>query len=189
MRNAGAVALARTGKTQQQIADELDVSRALVHYWLSGDKKPGKGLRATLRELYGIAEGLWDVEPEATPAPAPTVAPVAPRALAGVAEAVGGSLGMARELQGMAETQLRDLREDVEATALERARVMASLATTIRTLAQVTGDFEISRRLTKLPLWRRLENELEGALRGHPDAARAVADVFDRLEALEGGGS
>ncbi|NUP05531.1 MAG: helix-turn-helix transcriptional regulator [Polyangiaceae bacterium] len=197
MRSGGATALLRTGKTLVEIATEVGVSKSLVHYWVTGDKNPGKDKRERLLELYGIPVTDWDVDASTPPKTPPRAIPAAPPPIRveSVAESVGGAFAMARELQQSAEGLLRTLREQGETdgdghkpTPLERAKVMASLSTTIVALGKMTGDYDISRRLTKLPLWRRLETELAAALRGHPEAARAVAEVFERLDAAESGG-
>jgi len=199
-RSRGSVALSRVGKSAAQVAKELGCSRPLVTYWLQGEREPSVRFREMMAERYGLAVGLWD-EPlllgatEAMSGPPKTrpavigalQRPISAPPVDGVAAIVaGGPFAMARELTLMAESQIRSLREDDDSTPLERAKVMASLATTIRTLAGITGDYDLSKRLTKLPLWRRLETELGAVLRKWPDAAQAVAELFERLDADSG---
>lgn len=177
-RNAGAIALARTGKSQTAIAELLGVSKVTVHHWCTGEKKPGQANRARLFELFGIPVSAWDESQSPRTPPATNID----------ADDVGGVFGMAKELEAMARQQLRELHAILEkpldertSTPLEVSRVMASLAPTLNQIAKLTGQHDLGRRMLQLPIWKRIEAELAEALRPYPEAAAAVAERFERL--------
>jgi transcriptional regulator with XRE-family HTH domain len=189
-RTAGGFALAKTGKSQVQIAREVGVSKVTANQWISGDKKPGAPMRGKILQLYGIAEELWDQASEAArsraarakavPAPPP---PPPPPPADDDAAAAGGAFAMARSLQRQAQASLDEL-EEAGAGWLpaEKAQVIQRLATSINTLAKLTGQYDLGRRLMTLPLWKLLEREMFEALKPYPEAAQCVAE---RLESFE----
>lgn len=178
-RNQGAAMLARTGKTQTDIASEMNVSVVTAHDWFHSEKRPGAANRTRLRELYKVPEPSWDLPAETKRVPVASAA-------GDDAKAIGGAFAMSRELEEMARIQIEQLRNDEESSPLERARVMASIASTLNVLAKVTGQYDLGRRMLSLPIWKRIEEELAIALRDHPKAARAVAERFEQLEAETG---
>jgi transcriptional regulator with XRE-family HTH domain len=186
VRSVGAVSLARTCKTQDEIAAALSCSRVAVSQWLSGTTRPGPEKRARLFELYGIPSTDWDVDAGAERAPAPPMAPSAPPKTS--SGAIPDSVhGKAEMLEGMARSLLESLQEvDDEgqptSTPLERAKVMSSVATTLTTIARLTGQFDVGKRLFQLPIWKAAMRTLEEALRPFPEAAAAVETAFLALE-------
>jgi hypothetical protein len=197
-RSAGGYALSRTGKAQAQIASEVGVSKVSAHGWMVGNYRPGPAMRAKMRDLYGIPLEAWDepygprrkkpalaVAPAPAPAadvpPPPPSGPIA-RATSDADEA-GGAFVMARSLQRQAQAQLDALEKAGEEwTPAEKAQVMQRLASTVNVLAKLTGQYEMGRRMMRLPIWKQLEFEMFEALRPFPDASRAVAE---RLETFE----
>jgi len=186
-RSAGALALARTGKTQAQVAVEVGVSGVTAHHWSTGEKKPGPANRTRLRELYGIAEDSWDVQPVRASKPRVISAPTG-----GDAVAAGGVFAMAREVEQMIQQQMAEARQELakpraerEGTPLELAKLTTSLVPALSHLAKLTGQYDLGRRMLQLPIWRRIEAEIGSALKEHPEAAAAVAERFRALEASE----
>lgn len=188
LRSRGSVAIAACGKPQTVIASEMGVSKVTVHHWTSGQKKPSVDARARAKKLYGIDPAWWDEKPIKKKAKAATdvVANVPSLMRDGDgenAEAAGGPFFMARSLQREAQAQLDELTTaGSEWTAGERVRVMQGLAQTINVLSKLTGDYELGRRLTSLPLWKQIEQAIYGALKAHPEAAKAVASALDALD-------
>jgi hypothetical protein len=173
-RSLGAAHLSRVGKTQEEIAAELRVSRALVGHWLTGTRVPGRERRPLLQACYSIDPEAWDA-PEVATAPATAPAPLdwgdgSPRA-------------KAERLERMVRELLDGLAADPKATPLERARVMASAAATLSLLGRLTGETqEISEhRIVRLPAWRRLVDRVLAALRPHPEALASVSEALETV--------
>lgn len=194
-RSVGAVALARTGKTQSELGRLIGVSSVSVHYWTSGEKKPGAKYRAKLLELFAIPKESWDERPTKKVAAKVVTAPGATLALPDAEAPSLGAIsageetahGMANELAKFAREELnrlndRDESGELKSTPLERSRVGASIATTLEKIAKMTGEHDLGRKVLKLPLFKRAVTEIGTALKPWPDAARAVAE---RLETLE----
>ena len=93
-----------------------------------------------------------------------------------------GVLAKVARLEQMADNLLRGLEDDAEAFPLEKARVMNSVAATFSLISKLNGDFNLGSRFFKLPIWRSIEKALEAGLRGHPEAAAAVARELRRAE-------
>ena len=59
---------AEKGLTQQELADQLAVSRSLVSLWESGARTPDRGSRVSMAEIFGVSEGEIfsesDIDPE-----------------------------------------------------------------------------------------------------------------------------
>lgn len=191
-RNRGAQALARTGKTTTQIGVELGVSAQTVSRWTKGEKKPNAARRERCRELYGVLEVWWE-EPvqtvkrpkKAGAADPPPLVPSVPDGDLPTAAVVGGSFGMAYELEQYAKTEIEKLRRDRESTPLERARVMQAIAGALNVLARITGEYDLGRKLTRTAVWRRIEHELRDGLKVCTcgKVAPAIAERFARLDA------
>jgi transcriptional regulator with XRE-family HTH domain len=178
-RSRGSVLLARTCKTQDEIAERIGVSRVAVSNWLHGKAKPGMKRRGDLCAEFEIPEDAWDEAAKATgmsrsrssEAPPPSVPP--PPIPADVQS-------MTAALEEMAHELMTKVRADEEATPLEKARVMSALSVTLNHLDKRTGD--IGSRLFQLPIWKRIEKALETGLDGHPKAAEAVARELRKLD-------
>lgn len=188
-RSRGSQALASCGKPQTIVATEMEVSKVTVHHWVSGQKKPSSAKRDAAKKLYGIDPTWWDEKPTkrkaatapSSPSPEPSKVPASGDGAN--AEAAGGAFEMARSLQREAQAQLDELKTvGTEWTAGERVRVMQGLAQTINVLSKLTGDYELGRRLTSLPIWKQIEQAIYSALKQHPDAAKAVANALEAIE-------
>ena len=201
-RNEGAIQLARTGKTHADIAKALGVSRVAVSHWLAGTRKPLLPGRNRLLEVFGIATDAWDrhgvrgspFKPSpsgthsagvASPVTLPGASVTSP--VASVTEAIvpQGVIPKAVELERMAHDLMRKLHDDEIATPLEQAKVMASVSTTLTHLAKLTGEYDLGRRLLRLPLWMRIRKALAEALTNHPEAAKSVEMHLRQVEEQE----
>ncbi len=185
-RSAGAILLVRTSKTQDEIVSAMAdrgvrVSRVAVSQWQNGQTKPVAAKRRLLREIFGIPEKSWDESPVAKSKGARVAGPKAP-APALHHEVPRGVLAKAAALEDDVHALMAEVRDDEEATPLERAKVLASCATTLNLLARLTGQFDLGARLFTLPIWKRIERALEVGLDGHPKAAASVAREMRRVE-------
>lgn len=71
-RSRGAILLAQTGRTQEEIAARIGCSKALAGHWLTGERVPTKKYRLLLKRAYKIPIAAWDEAPPKIPvAPAP----------------------------------------------------------------------------------------------------------------------
>ena len=204
-RNDGAIQLARTGKTHAEIAKAIGVSRVAVSHWLAGTRRPLAPGRHRLLEVFDVAIDAWDrITPRVLPFTQSTNGAAhgtvsSPGTTAGttgtsgtsdvpaVAEAIipHGVIPKAIELERMAHQLMRKLHDDPIATPLEQAKVMASISTTLTHLAKLTGEYDLGRRLLRLPLWERIRAVLREALNDFPDAAKSVEAGLRRLEEEE----
>jgi transcriptional regulator with XRE-family HTH domain len=180
------MALARVGSTQQEIATRVGVTHAAVNQWLSGQTRPSAQKRQTIAGIYGIAPDLWEhatSDPPAPERPAPAAErDHAPRERAPRERPADGVLGKAHRLEQMAHELMERVQADPNATPLEQARVMASVAATLNLIAKITGQFELGARIMRLPMWRKIERAIADALQPFPEAAAAVAEAMRRLE-------
>ena len=185
MRSRAALMLARLGHTQARIGEAVGVSAVSVCHWANGARQPDAAHRAELEARYNIPAAAWD-EPPVRNVTAVTAARVAASKPVDVPPShppIGdGVLAKAAELEGMARELMMSLRDDPLSTPLEKAKVMSSVAVTRTHLAKLTGQYEQGKRLLSLPIWKRVEAALEAGLRGHPDAARAVANELQLLD-------
>lgn len=168
-RNRGSILLARTGLSQEAIASGLrgGVSRVSVAHWMAGTTKPNKDRRGELRDLHGIPETAWDELAELARVEAAST----PKAASRRDEIPASVFGKASMLEEMANDLLAHLRsEDSQSTPLEKARVMASVASTLHLLAKLTGQLELGEKLLQLPQWKAVARAIEEVLRRHPGA-------------------
>lgn len=49
--------LETSGKTQAQLARELDIDRSAIHRWMDGSRKPSRARLKKLSKLTGISLG------------------------------------------------------------------------------------------------------------------------------------
>lgn len=181
-RSRGSVLLARTGKTQDEIAARVGVSRVAVSKWINGGAKPGTKKRELLAQLdpkKPIPMTSWD-EPATASGKAPTSSP--PASLPPIP---ADAHSMACELERMAHDFMTEVRHDTEMSPLEKARVMSALSVTLNHLEKRTGD--IGARLFQLPIWKRIEKAIETVLEGHPKLAEAMARELRKAESSSGG--
>ena len=59
---------AEEGLTQQELADQLAVSRSLVSLWESGARTPDRGNRISMAKIFGVNEGEIFSESDVDPA-------------------------------------------------------------------------------------------------------------------------
>lgn len=170
-RTKGSALLVRSGKTQDEIAARIGVSRVAVSQWMNGATKPGPAKRGLLFAAFAIPESAWDADHSLDSA-TPTELPRVP----------DGALAKAEHLEAMAQQLMTEMRTDSEATPLERAKVMSSLASTLTAIAKLRGELDHGSKLFSLPLWKRIEAALERGLDGHPEAAAAVARELRKLD-------
>jgi transcriptional regulator with XRE-family HTH domain len=171
-RTRAAIALARTGKTQDEIAACASVSRVAVCKWLSGASKPTADKREILEKHFAIEPAWWE---EAATRQRTALATSKP-----VASAPPDVLARAAELEQMANGLLASLRLEAASTPLEKAKVMASIAVTLRQVVQL--EFLVGAHVMRTAVWSRIKRALERALQPHPEAAAAVARELRALE-------
>lgn len=172
-RSKGAIALARTGLTQEQIAEKLGCAREQVSYWLTGARKPGKAWRTAIELAFGIAPKLWDEYPE----------PEAPRDETPNANEDRSVRARAERFQRMLDDILERVENDSSATPHEKAKVIKDASAALAVLGRITGEAQEigEQRILRLPAWRRIEDALATALVPFPKAARAVAEALEEL--------
>ncbi len=173
-RSRGSVLLARTCKTQDEIAERIGVSRVAVSKWVNGNATPGESNRESMLVEFEIPKGAWDEPPTSGPAPSVVPPPVNLPPIAADAHS------MACELERMAHDFMTEVRHDTDMSPLEKARVMSALSVTLNHLEKRTGD--IGARLFQLPIWKRVEKAIETALDGHPELAAALARELRKAE-------
>ncbi len=197
-RSDGAIALARTSKTHEEIAKLVGVSRVAVTHWVAGTKKPAPQRRVQLLELFGIPVESWERRDRTRASALDRARSVAVTANVSAADTIAdtsgtspvterptpnGVIAKAVELERMAHELMNKLHGDAIATPLEQAKVMASVASTLTHLAKLTGQYDLGRRLFRLPVWMRVRKALADGLRGHPEAAKSVEEELRRVEA------
>ena len=180
-RSRAAVALERSCASQVDIAARLGVSQPAVAQWTSGATVPREDHQAKLAEWYGIRVEWW-AEPEpvaALAAPVPVDSVDDPELGDGPNAARDAAAAMVRRLRGYrVEASARnDVAAVVKLSELER-RALADFA-------RVNGELSTSdeARLLKSPRWSAIRAALVRVLTPFPDAARAVADELERMEA------
>lgn len=159
-RNHGAYLLARLGKTQGKIAEEMAVNPGTVSQWASGGKVPGQDNRAKLKQLYLIPEDAWDDESFTPPA----------NPEGDNAEGKDFSSRIRTEL----EKSLNDLESDKKMPPKARADLLAKLAHAAVEIekAEDKGD------ITTHPDWERVEETIRTILSAHPEALASWQTIF-----------
>lgn len=179
-RSRGAYELARVGLPQDQIAAKIGRKQEQISRWVSGRLVPKEATRKALFLAFGIEPVAWD-----EPAKGEALASAPETAVGTPVDTLDDKSVRARaeRLQRMLDSQLRQLEQDTRATPIERAKVMSSVAATLKVLGSITGEAqEIGEsRIVRLPAWRRIEDQLIKTLRPWPDAARAVAAAVQEL--------
>ena len=193
-RSEGAIALRRIGKTHEELARILGVSRVAVGNWAGGVRKPMPEHRQRIFERLGIPIEAWDrpakiggspidraiaaarhaKETEGVTSPVTSVTSPVTSVTSVTSRIPDGAIPKAVELERMAHGLMSKLLEDQLATPMEQAKVMASVASTLTHLAKLTGEYDLSRRLFRLPLWHRVRKALAEGLKEHPEAAKSV---------------
>lgn len=173
--------LARTGRTQEDVATICDVSRSLASHWISGRRKPSPENRAILERELKIAPHTFD---EAPPAPAPEKATKQHGKPPPPAKAVAAISVRARAtaLDQMVHKLMADVAKGEPAL---RARVAQSAARTLEILGKITGETREmpEERVLRLPAWRKIQDRLVEVLSPFPEALRAVGEALVELGA------
>lgn len=168
-RSQGAILLARTELSQVEIstrlrAERVKVGRTGVQKWLLGQSKPKTKARKALLKCFGIPIASWDQDPPTLPS-TPTESDDL------------NTYDIAELYKRDILEEARRLREDSNATPVERAKLRDQSAATLLKLAQLQDE-----RGTKLlfhPAWRKIQNTLVNAIRPFgADALKAVEEAF-----------
>jgi transcriptional regulator with XRE-family HTH domain len=170
-RSEAARLLARTGASQDEIAARAKVSRQAVGYWLRDEKHPSKAKRKLIEKHFRVPIDAWDepAKPTKMNGAAPPAAP-----FAGID--VDASYD---ELERAAFDLMAYVRTDPDATPIERAKVMRSIAGTLHTLD--TRQAGLEKRILHTPRWKRIERALIATLRGFPEALKAINAMLEQL--------
>jgi transcriptional regulator with XRE-family HTH domain len=178
-RSQGAYQLATLGLTKQHIAAKVGVSPSQVTRWCSGETRPDEKQRALLEQHFGIPATSWDVaheprKPEPDAAPAPKV-----YGLTELGTFLNERLSR-RVLEAKTGTG-----EFATCTPLECDKHLQVTVKLLRELLETMAEDEQFATLVRMPAWGRYIEMLKRALTPYPDAAEAVARVFE--EVLEAG--
>jgi transcriptional regulator with XRE-family HTH domain len=168
------VLLARTGRTQEDVAARLGVSRSLVGHWLTGHRVPTRlEVRTALRKAFAIPVEAWDEPAEPVLAADATVA-----ATTWTADSVQAR---ARRLQSMIDAMTDQLQRAT--TPDEFSKFCRSITPALVHLGRLTGEtLSIDEaRIVRLPAWRRIEEALILALTPWPEALRAAGEALEAL--------
>ena len=150
-RSEGAIALRRIGKTHEELARILGVSRVAVGNWAGGVRKPMPEHRQRIFERLGIPIEAWDrpakiggspidralaaarhaKETEGVTSPVTSVTSPVTSVTSVTSRIPDGAIPKAVELERMAHGLMSKLLEDQLATPMEQAKVMASVASTL----------------------------------------------------------
>jgi transcriptional regulator with XRE-family HTH domain len=187
-RSKGALLLARTGKTQDDIAKAVTsklprgrrVSRVAVAKWMNGTTKPDDEKRAILETLYGVVTSAWNERPPAARSK-PTSAEA--RTSAEVAFVPVGALAKADALELHVHSLMCEVQADERSTPVEKARVYQSCATTLVVIMKLRGEMPMTRlKFLASEEWRRIAEALESSLKPFPKAAASAADAMRLLD-------
>jgi len=176
VRSRGAVALLRTGKSQDVIAKTLNTTRGNVASYVSGRWKPRPELRRQISEHYGVDPTWWDQDSGALP-------------LADLPQHHPRTVDQAAaDLEDAVEIVQRELVSSANALPGERARILASLSVVLKNAAaaraNVTPDFaELRKHILRSEEYEELRSAMREGLRGAPDAVLAkVEEAFERID-------
>jgi len=164
--------LARSSKTQIQLAKELGVSRITLGKWMNGQATPASERREAIARVLGIPAEEW-VEP------AKGALKAVPKSEAPKSEIPRGAYDKAMMLEDMAARLMEQVRDDPTSTPFEKARMLPKIAFTLRELQKIT-DVRIV--IFRLPIWKQIKLALKAGLTGHPEAAEAVARELRKLD-------
>lgn len=181
MRNAGALRLARSGATQQTIADRLGCTRQAAQQWIAGANKPSKVRRGELLAAFEIPVEAWDEELPTSPA-APDSAPESePRPT----KLPSTALGKMESVEGILMQQMAKVSEDPSATPAEICKVGRDCMAALDIIARRRGEGG-----TDMPKWLRssqwaqIVRAVMAALEPYPEGAARFAGEMRRLEKL-----
>lgn len=168
-RSQGSVLLAQSPLALRDIADALGVSERVVKAWSCGDSIPGATMRSKVAKSLKIPAETWLVDA---------------REAAGIVAPDGEEPGLMADVPAIrkeVQALMKSVRDDPKSPPLERAKVLASCASTIAVLGKLTGEFDNNRNLLKLPVWKRIKGAMERSLKAYPDALRALSRELREL--------
>jgi hypothetical protein len=179
-RSQAALLLARTAKTQEQIAKEVSaklrgkkVSRVAVLKWQSGEAKPDDEKRSVLEALYKIPRRGWDEKP-----------PSAAKGSQTSASVPTGPLAKAELLEQRVHELMGEVANDEGSTPVEKARVYQSCSTTLHAVMKLRGEMPMTKqKFFATDEWRRIVETIELALKPFPAASLAAARALRVLDA------
>jgi len=165
-RSRGAVLLARTGCSKQQISDAIAVSYTLVGFWLAGSRVPANDKRQSLAREYGIPVDAWEE---------PALAVAMTGALEALPKVTDEDIDRASAKAFMLAVRTLDVVDTVDNAA---ARVKLS-GEAIRQLDHSARLHGVSMNLSEAkavrhPAFRRVWARIVDALARHPEALAEV---------------
>ena len=195
-RSKGALALAHSGASTEQIARACEVGGNLVNYWISGARVPSAPNRRVLRKEYEINPKWWDepsgdgadvlakIRPSVFAAGDPDVLDAPPP----VATTAKDVRDLAGQYLDQARSFMRAVENDKLSTPTERAKLLRDVAVSLDKAGRLTGasaDMPVS-KILKSPAWSKLGKIIADAIAGYPD--KKIAGEIMRLvgEALKG---
>ena len=169
-RSEGSYLLARTGKTQDELARALGVSQQIVAFWLSGKRLPSLPNRKQLLAKYKIPIEAWD-KPHA-PAAKPRTKLSRPEP-----ESWGDGAVTARieRLQTIVDRGLEDLDRD-DMAPMEHARVAGELCKVVGQLRRLRGEEVSELQILKHPKWQEVKTIVLDELADDPETLQRIVD-------------
>ena len=161
-RSQGSILLARSPLLLKDIAEALGVHERKVKGWSCGDSIPGVRMRDKLALSLKIPADAWFVDANVTPA------------VDGGADEGRGLMADVPAIRREVQSLMKSVRDDPESPPLERAKVLASCASTISILGKLTGEFDNNRNFLKLPAYKRIKAAMERTLKPWPEALLAL---------------
>lgn len=175
LRSEGQRMLLHVSGSLAAIAKAIGVkSPQTVLHWRNGRSIPSPELRAQMQVVLGIPIQAWTKRPGGQEAEADAASDVEE-------SPPGTSLEECLEL-------LNTIRKDRHQPNLlpgERSKLIDAEARILKLRSDLEQRAELSedRYVREHPAWLRIRNELSRVLVQYPEAARAVADALERLEA------
>ena len=200
-RSKGALALAHSGASTDQIARTVGATDASVNYWISGEKVPGGPFRKKLKKEYGIEIGWWDA-PQGDGGD--VLAKMRPRIVGPVLMPDGEDIRPpvevvttakdVRDLAGQYLDQVRMFMSTVQTdkllTMTEKARTLRECSAALDKAGRLTGasaEIPVS-KILKSPAWAKLGKIIADAIAADEDpkaAARTMRRVGEALKGAE----
>lgn len=175
-RSHGAVLLASTGLSLEEIREQLHlkklvVTRQAVQQWCAGTTKPKPPARRMLKKLYAIDEDTWDEDP-----PAPVLAPEIVTSTASV-----NVFDLASRMLRTLERDVTRIESDAKLTNVERAKLRSECLKQIAQFGEMQDAGGV--KLLQHPQWPKIRNTLVNAVRPFgADALKAVETAFEIIE-------
>lgn len=172
LRSEGQRMLLHVSGSLKAIGNAIDVkSPQTVLRWRNGDKMPNTEARARMQVVFGIPIQAWSKRPAGSELDA--------------ADDYEERLPQTSEhLEELLHTIRRD-RSQPNLLMSEKTKLINSEAGMLKLRADLQARAELSedRYVREHPAWLRVRNEIARVLAAFPEAARAVADALERLNA------